>query len=734
MALIGCAHALEKEGRHLITTKIEHPAIGKAMQHLEKEGFEVTYLPVDSFGRISMTDLRAALRPDTILVSIMMVNNEMGAVEPLSQAGSVIAEFNRANHASVLFHTDAVQGYGKLPIDVKGWKIDLLSVSAHKCNGPKGVGFLYIKEGMRIKPLLYGGGQQGGLRSGTLNVPGIAGMGLAAEKAYASLDRNVTFLYDLKSYFCKKIKENLDDIRVNGSCFWDGDTASFEKEKWKEAPHILSLSVRGVRAEVLLHALEDKGIYVSAGSACSTNHPTAGGLIRVNDTPQHVARNHQTGVGYGGGCSIGDRSGIAKIHPEVRGCCMDYHAFIIKYAEIGLKGKNRNYFEEALVSRMKKVLSDCEGNFHISRVAGRIYVEAGGFDFEEVISALKRVFGITGICPAVTYERDGDAKLPELGALGKLAAQYMKQVYPDGGASFKVKCRRVDKTYPQDSMEVDAALGEAILVAFNGSAENPQKGTELAPGQMRVDVHQPEIVLHVELREKVNFFSQEIKGPGGMPTGSSGRAMLLLSGGIDSPVAGYLIARRGAEVDAVYFHAPPYTSDRAKQKVVDLAGILAGYTGGVRLHVVNFTEIQLYIYEKCPHEELTIIMRRYMMRIADRIAGEEKMLGLITGESIAQVASQTMQSLMATDEVVRDMPVYRPLIGFDKQDIVDISLKIGAYETSIQPYEDCCTIFVAKHPATKPKCEVIRKHEENLGEKIDEMVDRAIREREIIEV
>ena len=288
MALIGCAHALEKEGRHLITTKIEHPAIGKAMLHLEKEGFEVTYLPVDSLGRISITDLKAALRPDTILVSIMMVNNEMGAVEPLSQAGSVIAEFNRANHASVLFHTDAVQGYGKLPIDVKGWKIDLLSVSAHKCNGPKGVGFLYIKEGMRIKPLLYGGGQQGGLRSGTLNVPGIAGMGLAAEKAYASLDRNVTFLYDLKSYFCKKIKENLDDIRVNGSCFWDGDTASFEKEKWKEAPHILSLSVRGVRAEVLLHALEDKGIYVSAGSACSTNHPGLSGTLKAIGLPEDL--------------------------------------------------------------------------------------------------------------------------------------------------------------------------------------------------------------------------------------------------------------------------------------------------------------------------------------------------------------------------------------------------------------------------------------------------------------
>ena len=301
MAVIGCAHAREKEGKHLITTQIEHPAIGQAMQFLEKEGFEVTYLPVDSFGRIRIADLLAALRQDTILVSIMMVNNEVGAVEPLAEIGAAIAAFNQAHHTSVLFHTDAVQGYGKLAIEVKRWNIDLLSVSAHKCNGPKGVGFLYVKEGTKIQPLLYGGGQQRGLRSGTLNVPGIAGMGLAAKKAYASLDRNVTFLYDLKSYFCKKIKDNLEDIRVNGSYFWSGDVASLEEKKKNEAPHIISLSVRGVKAEVLLHALEDKGIYVSAGSACSTNHPGLSGTLKaiglpgdLLDSTIRISMSHET--------------------------------------------------------------------------------------------------------------------------------------------------------------------------------------------------------------------------------------------------------------------------------------------------------------------------------------------------------------------------------------------------------------------------------------------------------
>ena len=249
--------------------------------------------------------------------------------------------------------------------------------------------------------------------------------------------------------------------------------------------------------------------------------------------------------------------------------------------------------------------------------------------------------------------------------------------------------------------------------------------------EMRVDVHHPEIFLQVEIRDKVYIYSQSIPGPGGMPVGTNGKAMLLLSGGIDSPVAGYMIAKRGVKIDAVYFHAPPYTSERAKQKVVDLARLVAKYSGPIHLHVVNFTEIQLAIYEKCPHDELTIIMRRYMMKIAEELAKTDGCLGLITGESIGQVASQTMHSLAATNEVCT-MPVFRPVIGFDKQEIVDIALKIDTYETSIQPFEDCCTIFVAKHPVTKPNLEYIKKSELKLQDCIDEMMKTAVETAETI--
>ena len=244
-------------------------------------------------------------------------------------------------------------------------------------------------------------------------------------------------------------------------------------------------------------------------------------------------------------------------------------------------------------------------------------------------------------------------------------------------------------------------------------------------------MHEPEILLNVEIREKIYIYSKIIPGPGGMPVGTGGKAMLLLSGGIDSPVAGYMIAKRGVKIDAVYFHAPPFTSERSRQKVIDLARIVSRYTGPIYLHVINFTDIQLYIHEKCPHEELTIIMRRYMMRIAERLAGETGCLGLITGESIGQVASQTMNSLIATNEVCQ-LPVYRPLIGFDKQEIVEVSEKIGTFETSILPYEDCCTIFVAKHPVTKPNVNVIRRHEHNLDERIEELVKTAIETDELI--
>lgn len=295
---------------------------------------------------------------------------------------------------------------------------------------------------------------------------------------------------------------------------------------------------------------------------------------------------------------------------------------------------------------------------------------------------------------------------------------YMDTVYPDKDITFKVQARRSRKNYPMDSMELNREIGSAVLDAFP---------------RIRVDVHEPQVLLHVEIREKIYIYSRIIPGPGGMPVGSNGKSMLLLSGGIDSPVAGYMIAKRGVKIDAVYFHAPPYTSDRAKQKVVDLAGIVSRYSGPIYLHIINFTDIQMYIYEKCPHEELTIIMRRYMMRIAQRLAEDTECMGLITGESIGQVASQTVQSLAVTNEVCT-MPVFRPLIGFDKMEIVDISEKIGTYETSILPYEDCCTIFVAKHPVTKPNLNVIKRHETNLEEKIDELVQKALDTEEVIVV
>jgi thiamine biosynthesis protein ThiI len=293
---------------------------------------------------------------------------------------------------------------------------------------------------------------------------------------------------------------------------------------------------------------------------------------------------------------------------------------------------------------------------------------------------------------------------------------YVDRTYPDKHFTFKVESRRARKNYPMESMELSAKLGERILAAFP---------------DMKVDVHHPDVLLRVEIRDRINYYSKEIPGPGGMPVGTNGRAMLLLSGGIDSPVAGYMIAKRGVTIDATYFHAPPYTSERAKQKVVDLAKIVSKYAGPIRLHVVNFTDIQLAIYELCPHDELTIIMRRYMMRIAEHFAKEDGDLGLITGESIGQVASQTMQSLACTNDVCT-LPVYRPCIGMDKQEIVTISEKIDTYETSILPYEDCCTIFVAKHPVTKPRVDIIRKSEEKLADKIDALMEEALRTTETI--
>ncbi|MCD7957572.1 MAG: tRNA 4-thiouridine(8) synthase ThiI [Lachnospiraceae bacterium] len=464
-----------------------------------------------------------------------------------------------------------------------------------------------------------------------------------------------------------------------------------------------------------------------------------------------------------------------------------FDTFLIKYGEIAIKGKNRHLFEEALVKQIRHALSKIDGEFSVMREQGRIYVDCGGdFDYDETVDALGRVFGIVGICPVMKVEDKGLEKLgddvirflektleiapvlktssAQKPASGQAVSPEQKSasVQPVGtvqaqnkdafsgtadtvfsvsnsadgagsdhadGASladdpgaehitFKVMTRRAKKSYSVPSMDVNSELGGRILEAFP---------------QLRVDVHDPEITLHVEIRDMIYIYSKIIPGPGGMPVGTSGRAMLLLSGGIDSPVAGYMIGKRGVVIDAVYFHAPPYTSERAKEKVVDLAKIVAKYTGPIRLHVVNFTDIQLYIYEKCPHDELTIIMRRYMMRIAERFAAADGSMALVTGESIGQVASQTMQSLAVTNEVC-SMPVFRPLIGFDKQEIVEMAKKIDTFETSILPFEDCCTIFVAKHPVTKPNLKVIQRSELKLAEKIDEMVETAVATAEIFHV
>ena len=392
---------------------------------------------------------------------------------------------------------------------------------------------------------------------------------------------------------------------------------------------------------------------------------------------------------------------------------MEFQAFLIKYAEIGIKGKNRYLFEDSLVSRLADALRPVEGHFTVDKASGRIYVRAdAGYDYDEAVEAMGRVFGVSGICPLVQFADEGFEDLK------RRVVEYIDEMYPDKHFTFKVLARRARKNYPLDSNEINASLGEAILMAFP---------------ETRVDVHHPDIYVNVEIREQINLYSLILPGPGGMPVGTNGRAMLLLSGGIDSPVAGWMVSKRGVAIDAVYFHAPPYTSDRAKQKVVDLAAQVSRWAGPIRLHVVNFTEIQLHIYETCPHDELTILMRRYMMRIAEALAEKNSCQALVTGESIGQVASQTIQSLACTNEVCT-LPVFRPVIAYDKQDIVDVAQRIGTYETSILPYEDCCTIFVAKHPVTKPNRNVIRRSEERLYPRIDELVAEALETEEVITV
>lgn len=383
---------------------------------------------------------------------------------------------------------------------------------------------------------------------------------------------------------------------------------------------------------------------------------------------------------------------------------------LLKYGEIALKGLNRPKFEQKLIDNVTSALAPL-GKFSVKKAQSTIYVEPleDGIDMLQTIRRLQKVFGIVNICPAVRCEKNMES-------IKRTAAECMQEL-DCAGRTFKVETKREDKKFPLGSPEISREVGGAILKNVRG---------------IKVDVHNPDILVQVEIRDDAYIVAEKFSGAGGMPIGTGGRAALLLSGGIDSPVAGWMISKRGVTLDAVYFHSPPYTSERARDKVVDLAKILSEYTRGIRLYVVPFTDIQLDIIDKCPKNYLTIIMRRIMMRIAEKIAVNNGDTALVTGESIGQVASQTMEALFCTNSAV-SLPVFRPCIGMDKEEIVTVSKKIDAYETSIQPYEDCCTIFVPKHPKTKPKLEEIVEAEKNLTD-IENMIEQAIENAEVVEV
>lgn len=373
---------------------------------------------------------------------------------------------------------------------------------------------------------------------------------------------------------------------------------------------------------------------------------------------------------------------------------------LIKYGELALKGDNRSFFENKLIKNIKHALADFQ-KIKVEKTHGRIYIECEG-DIEEVIERLKKVFGIVGI----TKAKKTDLNLNEI---FKAAVELMKG---HEGKTFKVETKRPNKSFPYNSMEISSRVGASVLKNIKN---------------LKVDVHNPDVLLNVEIREMAFVYAGVIEGIGGLPLGTNGKATVLLSGGIDSPVAAWMMMKRGVEVEAVYFHSPPYTSERAKDKVIDLCKVLSQYGQKIKLHVVHFTELQLEIYEKCPPKFTTIIMRRMMMKIAEKIAQKNGSMALITGESLGQVASQTIESLYATNASV-SIPVFRPVIGMDKTEIIDLAQKIGTFEISIRPYEDCCTIFVPKHPATKPKLDKVIEAEQKMEYKkyIDDFQEEVI--------
>lgn len=389
---------------------------------------------------------------------------------------------------------------------------------------------------------------------------------------------------------------------------------------------------------------------------------------------------------------------------------MVYNILIVKYGEIGVKGKNRYIFENRLIRNIRNMLKPI-GRFNVYKEYGRIYVDLEDYYYEEVIEEVRKVFGIVGVCPGVRAKKDYDT-------LKEIALKMLEEKIEAGYKTFKVESRRGDKSFGLTSQEMSMDIGGYLLSKVGD--------------RINVDVRNPEVKIKCEYREfHTMVYSDTIPGYGGLPLGTNGRAMSLLSGGIDSPVATWMVAKRGMEVEAVHFHSYPFTSERSQEKVKDLAKILAKYCGRVRLHKVNILEIQKAIGENCNEEESTILSRRFMMRIAQRLSEKRHCDALITGESIGQVASQTIQGLTCTNAVV-DLPVFRPLIAMDKSDIVDIAKKIGTFETSIVPEEDCCSVFSPRKPVTKPRLEKIEKSETALD--IEKLVQDAIDKIEVEDI
>ena len=385
-------------------------------------------------------------------------------------------------------------------------------------------------------------------------------------------------------------------------------------------------------------------------------------------------------------------------------------ALLVKYGEIAMRGKNRYLFENKLINAIRKNIK--EYGYNVKKEQGRLLVEnrEGDVDYDSAIPKVVTVMGVVGVCPCVI------TKQQNIKDLQSTVLEYVSENYSDNEKlTFKIETRRSNKKYPLTSQQVSSEIGGYVL--------------ENSPN-LKVDVISPDITIFVELRNDAYIYSDIIKGFGGLPAGSSGKAVLLLSGGIDSPVAGFLMQKRGVELEAVYFHSPPYTSERAKEKVIDLAKQLDIFTGDIKLHVIPFTPIQLMLYDKVPHEKITILLKRAMLKISDKIAEKSNAHALVVGDSIGQVASQTMHSIKAVESSTK-FPIIRPLAGLSKQEIIDIGKTINTYDISIRPYEDCCTIFVAKHPETKPKTSIIENVERKLTD-LDGMIDVAIENMETI--